>query len=374
MRIHFRRCLLGAVVAAGLTAICTAASAQSEPVKIGVILPIKTSGGQQSLQGAEMAAELINQQGGILGGRQVQLVVYDDNQQPVDGVAAAQRLLNQDKIKFIAGGYGSTVSLAVLQLVRASNALFAIAISKHPDLTSSGYDKVFRMNTPLDMDQAHDDKRVDEYAKPNKIAVVAENTDYGRYVLPSMKKYFGDRFVAGELVEQSLNDFSTVMTKIKGSGADTVCIVFGNDAQATGALRAMDALGLKVKKCAATGGVNNALVHLAGSAAEGLFASEIYDATVAKNALNEKFVRLFQAKFGRIPEKFEALNFETIWLIAKAMDAAGTATDTAKVAAALHKTAWQTPRGEVSFDAGGQASSKDRVNYVVKDGKIVAIE
>ncbi|MCT8178930.1 ABC transporter substrate-binding protein [Variovorax sp. CY25R-8] len=369
-----RRRLLAAV-SATLLATCAAlppaAFAQGEPVKIGVLMPTKSVIGQQGQQGAELAAEMINDQGGILGGRKVQLIVYDSNFQPVEGVAAAQRLINQDRVKFIAGEISSTVALAVLQIARANNVLFMAAVPKHPDLTKSGYDKVFRLTTTLDADSEYFDRQLLERVKPQKLAVVAENTDYGRYVIEGSKKRFGDKFVAGETFELSQSDFSTLMTKVKASGADTVCIVAGKPEQAANALRAMGTVGLQARKCTATGVLNNQILRLAGDAAEGAFGSDIYVST-RRNPLNDEFVKRFQAKHGHVPEKVEVLGFESVWLTAKAMAAAGTSTDTAKVAEALHKNAWTTPRGEIRFDAGGQSQARDYVDFVAKGGKLTA--
>lgn len=364
------RRIAGAVLAA-CTTLPLVAAAQTEPVKIGVLMPTKSVIGQQGQQGADLAAEMLNEQGGILGGRKIQLITYDSNFQPVEGVAAAQRLINQDRVKFIAGEISSTVALAVLQIARANNVLFIAAVPKHPDLTKSGYDKVFRLTTTLDADSEYFDRQLIERVKPQKLAVVAENTDYGRYVIDSSKKRFRDKFVAGETFELSQSDFSTLMTKVKSTGADTVCIVAGKPEQAANALRAMDTVGLQARKCTATGVLNNQIVRLAGEAANGAFGSDIYVSST-RNALNDDFVKRFQAKHGHVPEKVEVLGFESVWVLAKGIAAAGTSTDTAKVAEVLHKNAWTTPRGEIRFDAGGQSQAKDYIDFTVTGGKLAA--
>ena len=107
----------------------------------------------------------------------------------------------------------------------------------------------------------------------------------------------------------------------------------------------------------------------AGASAEGVFSADIY-VPALDNALNKRFVEAFQAKHGRVPEKIEVLGFETVWVAAKAMDKAGSDTDTAAIAEAIRSTEWETPRGVVAFDAEGQASSGDLIRLEVKDGKI----
>lgn len=347
--------------------------AQGAPIKIGLLMPLKSVIGRQGQQGADLAAEMLNEQGGLPGGRKIELVAYDTNFSAVEGVSAAQRLINQDKVQFIAGEISSTPALAVLQIARASNALYMVAVPKHPDITKSGYGRVFRLDTTLDGDAGYTDRYLDEKIKPQKLALVAENSDYGRYSIDSAKKHFGGRFVAGETFELTQNDFTTLMSKVKASGADTVCVVAGKPEQAAAALRAMSTLGLQARRCMAMGVLNAQSVQLAGDAAEGAFGSDIYTATLA-NPLNEQFVKRFRAKYGNTPEKIEELGFESVWLVGKAIAAAGTATDTEKVADVLHKGTWPTPRGDVSFDQGGQALAKRYVDFVVKGGKLIVAD
>jgi branched-chain amino acid transport system substrate-binding protein len=347
----------------------TATQAQPAPIKIGVLMPLKSVIGKQGQQGADLAAEMINEQGGVLGGRRIELVTYDSNFSAVDGVSAAQRLINQDKVQFIAGEIGSTPALAVLQIARSTNTLFMVSVPKHPDITKSGYGRVFRLNTTLDADATYSDKYLEDKVQTKKLAIVAENSDYGRYTIDSSKKHFGARLVGAETFELTQNDFTTLMSKVKASGADTVCIVAGKPEQAAAALRAMSQLGLQARRCMAVGVLNAQSLALAGDAAEGAFGSDIYTASLA-NPLNEQFVKRFQAKYRNTPEKIEELGFEAVWLVAKAIAAAGTASDTEKVAEVLHKGTWPTPRGEISFDQGGQAQAKQYVDFVVKGGKL----
>lgn len=363
---------VGAILLAAWAAVPASALAQGTPIKIGVLMPLKSVIGKQGQQGAELAAELVNEQGGVLG-RKVELVVYDSNLSAVDAVSAAQRLINQDKVQFIAGEIGSTPALAVLQVVRATNTLFMVAVPKHPDVTKSGYGRVFRLNSTLDEDAQYFGNYLLEKVKPKKLVLVAENTDYGRYEVESAKKLFGPQFGGGEIFELTQNDFTTIMTKVKAGGADVVCVVAAKPEQVGAALKAMVQLAVPARRCVDVGGLNAQSTALAGEAAEGAFGVDIYAADT-KNAVNDTFVRRFEAKHGRRPEKIEALGFESVWLVAKGIQAAGTATDTEKVAAALHAGTFQTPRGDLRFDTGGQAVARRYVHFSVKGGKLVTEE
>lgn len=360
--------LAAALVCFGALAPGWAQKPDAGPIKVGLLLPIKSAIGKQAQQGADLAAEMLNEQK-LPDGRKLSLIVYDDNYSPVEAVSAAQRLISQDKVSFIAGSVSSTSALAVLQVARAGGILYFAAIPKHPDLTSSGYDRVFRMNTRLDQDVAYIEAMVRKKLKPTKLAMVVENTDYGRFSLDSATKSFGPALVAGETFELTQNDFSTIMSKVKASGADVVCLVAGKPEHAAAALRAMAQIGLKAKRCGAVSVLNPQTIALAGEAAEGAVGADMYNVGIS-TAVNQEFVKRFTTKYGAPPAAFELLGFESVWVLGKGIQAAGT-TEVAKVAEALHKGKFDTPRGTIVFDRGGQAISDKYVDLVVTGGKMV---
>ena len=89
----------------------------AEPVKIGVMTPLSPPGatllGQFIQRGAEMGAEYVNSEGGVLGGRQLELVIEDDSGTPEKGIAGYRRLVTQKKVSAIIGQVHSSVMLAV---------------------------------------------------------------------------------------------------------------------------------------------------------------------------------------------------------------------------------------------------------------------
>lgn len=362
---------LAALTLGAILGVTFQVSAQAEGIKLGLINPIKTLIGKQNVEGAQLAVEMINQDGGILGGRKIELVTYDTNFAPPDGVAAVQRLLVQDKVKVILGEISSSVALAAIPVVEGEDAIFIASVPKHPDVTKSGYDKIFRMNSTTALDAQSFDKFLLEKIKPEKVAVLAENSDFGRISIAQLKQLFGSKLVYSDTFGMQQSDFAAISTNARSSGADTICIAGSNMEQYGNILRALSDLGFKGHRCLVPGILNSQGVEIAGAAAENVFSADIY-VPALDNAFNKRFVAAFEKKFGRKPEKIEVLGFETVWIAAKSMDKAGTADDTAKIANAIRTGTWETPRGEVTFDKTGQASSGDLIRLAVKSGAIVA--
>jgi branched-chain amino acid transport system substrate-binding protein len=359
-----------ALAAASVLGGARLASAQQPPIRIGVINPTRSLVGQQATQGAQIAAQMINADGGILGGRRVELVVYDSNFQPAEGVAAVQRLLNQDRVRVITGEVSSSVALAVLQVVRGTNALFLAGVPKHPDITRSGYDRVFRMNSTTSMDNEDFEAMLRGPLGNPRLAVLAENSDYGRLVIQETRRMFGPQLGFSDTYEMTQSDFSALVTNARASSPELLCVAGSNMEQYGNILRVARELRVPGRRCALPGILNTRGVQIAAGAAEGAVGMDIYIPTL-DNALNRRFVEAYRARHNETPEKVELLGFESIWIAARAMERAGVADDTRRIADAIRGQAWETPRGTVRFDQSGQASSGRQYRVIVRDGRLV---
>jgi branched-chain amino acid transport system substrate-binding protein len=114
-RVHrkgLRLSLLMAVTAFasfGMTAVVRAAE---PPIKIGVIGEESAVAGASITKAAQLAADEINANGGI-GGRKIQLFIYDDHSSAGDAVRAFQRAASQDHVNAVIASYISEVALAL---------------------------------------------------------------------------------------------------------------------------------------------------------------------------------------------------------------------------------------------------------------------
>jgi ABC-type branched-subunit amino acid transport system substrate-binding protein len=97
------------------------ATTNTSPIKIGLIGPFTGAEGfigPASLKGAQVAADVINANGGILG-RQIQLITADTGGDAVDAVPALRKLINIDRVDMILGPT-SLEAQAVLPILQQS--------------------------------------------------------------------------------------------------------------------------------------------------------------------------------------------------------------------------------------------------------------
>ncbi|MCO5121641.1 MAG: ABC transporter substrate-binding protein, partial [Burkholderiaceae bacterium] len=103
--------LLVAGFCLGLAA--TTVQAQQETLKIGALVTLSGGGaawGQGMQHAAELAADDVNAQGGLeVAGKRykVEVIPYDDKYQANEAVTVANRLVFEDKVKYIIGPVGS---------------------------------------------------------------------------------------------------------------------------------------------------------------------------------------------------------------------------------------------------------------------------
>jgi branched-chain amino acid transport system substrate-binding protein len=100
------------ILAAGLLAL-----AYAQPVQIGLLSPL-TGGaagtGQAQKAGFELALQEINAAGGVLG-EPLEIVLEDTQASPEVALAAFEKLMTEDGVAFVGGGYSSGVTLALVE-------------------------------------------------------------------------------------------------------------------------------------------------------------------------------------------------------------------------------------------------------------------
>ena len=132
-----RRALAG--IATGLTLWAGGASAQTAPLKIGVVNPYSGAMalyGDELTKGFELAVDRVNAAGGVLG-RQV-VLVRGSATTAQEGIAAVEQLVGRDKVDIVTGTYVTAISNAASEAALNNNKLFWETNALARDLTDRG--------------------------------------------------------------------------------------------------------------------------------------------------------------------------------------------------------------------------------------------
>jgi branched-chain amino acid transport system substrate-binding protein len=336
----------------------------AEPVKVGVVLPFSgpvASDGQRTFSGIQLAVDEINANGGIsVAGtkRTIEIIREDSTCNPKMSVAAVEKLMTQDKVSIVIGDFCSTSTLADSEVAKRNEVPQVTPISIAPSITKQGNPWIFRSCDNSDMMARAFVKDAVQTLNIKKWAFLARNDDYGRggvESLSSLVKKEGGQVVAVEYHPQGSTDYYTLLTKIRASKPDGVALI-ANTAEHSVATNQMAELGMlqSIRLLDPTSAYFNPdFLRLTGGNANGMVGPTRYVHTI-DNPANKKFVEAYQKANGQDPDKFAQSAYETVYLIEKAIEAAGS-TAPAAVRDALAKARLQSIQGrEVYFDGANQ--------------------
>ncbi len=202
---------------------------QQGTYKVGVMLPLTGDGAAYGLplqKSVKIAIDEINSKGGV-NGRMLEPVYEDSRCNAKDGNAAAQKLVNIDKVKVIIGGACSGETLGAAPITEAYKVVLISPSATSPDVTKAG-DFVFRV-APSD---AYAGIVAANYAYTNmearKAAIISESTDYAQGLRKVFKENFeklGGKVVSDETYNPEDTDFRTQVTKVKSAEPDVVYLL-----------------------------------------------------------------------------------------------------------------------------------------------------
>jgi branched-chain amino acid transport system substrate-binding protein len=350
----------------------------AEPVKIGMIFPVTGKvayDGQAVVSGCKAAISYLNEKGGILGGRKLELELIDSVCQPAQAVSAAKRLITQYNSQAIIGDFCSNATSALQQVTEESKVVLITPVAVSPMLTERGAKFFFRNNSTSAMHAKTYAKFVSEVLKLKTLAIVAKNDEYGQLEMKIYnqlyQEYGNPKIVYSGFFGSTDEDFSPQLTKAKSMKADGVYIVAQTE-QGANVIKQMRNLGMTNAQVLGSGAFYNPkLVELAGKACEGMYVYTGYDPG-AKNPGMKLFLDEYPKRSGKECGLYEAMGWDTVFILANAIDKAGTEKDGAKIAEQVRRTNFDGPRGRVTFDEKGQAQITTKIVQVQK-GKFVRV-
>ena len=216
-----------------------AATGDVSEVKVGFIWPL-TGGsatiGQQHNDGALMAIDEINANGGIksLGGAKIVPVVTDSESLPDVGATQAERLITNENVPIFTGCYNSAVCLPVAEVAERYETPFISQGGVANAVTESGYKWVVRVNNKATYDVEEMLRGIDLISEENGIevktyALIYESTDWGSDNAKIWKEFADERgweCVLDEPVTVGQSDMSSQVMKIKAANPDVVNVSF----------------------------------------------------------------------------------------------------------------------------------------------------
>jgi len=356
----------------------------AEPVVIGLQGPITgpwAYEGEMAKQSCEIAAQLINQKGGILGGRMVELRVVDDAGEPKTGALAAQKLVGQKDVVAAVSTYGSSIcepASNIYEKFKKVNIGYGVTAVR---LTQRDFKYFFRTCGRDDSQGAFFAKAVPAKFNAKRIAIMHDNTAFGKGLAEDTKRALKGMIDAGKVeivyydaITPGEKDFRVTLTKLRETKPQ-VWYFTGYYAEAALLVSQARDIGITCPFVGGNAAINDEFVKIAGlNTAKGCFmTNEPLPADLPYPEAKE-FLKAYKDKFGEIPSSpWPIYAADALNIIAYAVDKTGS-TNADILADYLRNKVDGVPgiTGPIGFTEQGDREGVPFYLYVVDDaGHIV---
>ncbi len=303
----------------------------SAPIRVGALFP--TSGplatlGKASMDGAQIAVDLINSQGGI-DGRQVELVKGDPSSAST-AVSEATRLTTKEHVRVVMGTYASDLALAASAAAARNGAFYWETDAISDELTDRGLQNFFQFPYTASANGANAADMVKDLVQPvigpTKVVIVHNESSYGTLVASGAEeqaKQNGLTVLGNYSYPTDTNDQSSLALRIKQANPDVVIAAsYQNDAVLL--QKALSQHEVKLAAFIGTGGIYGlpAFSEALGGQATGLFDTEgsaaVPDSTLSPDAqkLRATFTEKWTASHdGVAPTFLPTIAFDATWVL-----------------------------------------------------------
>lgn len=347
-------------------------------IKVGVASPYTgdtADGGIQIWQGAQLAADEINAQGGLLGNK-VEIVPADDSADPNKALTVAQGLVSQGIVAVI-GHKDSGVSIPASAVYHAAGIVEITPTSSNPQLTAQGFDTVFRV-CPIDKTQG---PVLAEFMIQklglNKIAVLYANTAYGEGLnteFQARATALGITPVLTQQINRGDKDFSAALKAIQPLNPQAIFYA-GSLPEAIIIVQQMKELGIKATFVGGDTLFQPEFALQAGSASEGAYVSSFFpDLSQSTDQAAKNWIASYRDTFKRDPGGNSSGGYVAAMSAFQAIKNANS-TDSGQIKAALKKLDMSSFIGRIAFDANGDLQDQRAHLHLfqVKDGEFTPV-
>ncbi len=325
----------------------------ADPIKIGLILPMT---GQQATTGRQIDAAVklyLAQNGNMIAGRKVEVIVKDDATVPDTTRRLAQELVVQEKVVALAGFGITPAAMATAPIATQSKTPMVVMAAATSAITEAS---PFVVRTSFTLPQAS--VAIAEWANKNGIKkVVTLVSDYAPGI--DAERFFADRIVlnSGTVMEKLRTplrspDFAPVLQKVRDAKPDALFVFLPSGQGAAFmkqfAERGLDKAGIRL---IGTGDItDDDQLNDMGDVAMGVVTAHHYAAN-HKSAVNQKFVEAFKkANNGMRPNFMAVGGYDGMRVIMEALKVTKGAGGEALLNA-MKGQVFESPRGQVLIDA-----------------------
>jgi branched-chain amino acid transport system substrate-binding protein len=370
---QFVLCLLCAIALVSCTGARSDSGSEIVIGEFGSLTGTTATFGISTKNGIDMAIDAINKSGGLLG-KQVRVMVEDDQGKPEEAQTVVTKLITKDQVIAVLGEVASSRTMAAAPVAQQNGIPLISPSSTNPKVTQTG-DYIFRVCFIDPFQGLVMAKFATNTLKVKNVAVLRDiKNDYSvglAGVFIENFKSMGGNVVANESYSEGDTDFSAQLTSIKARNPQAVFLP-GYYTEVGLVVRQAKKLGLTVPFMGGDGWDSPRLIEIGGDALNGSYYSNHFSVSDPSPAI-QKFVSDYKARYGETPDALAGLGFDAASILFDAIKRANS-TDGAKVRDAIAQTKdFPGVTGKITLDKDRNAV-KPAVVLQVKEGTLNYVE
>jgi branched-chain amino acid transport system substrate-binding protein len=325
LRVSRRRLLTTGAALAGVSALGFPAISygQSDKIKIGHLTPLTGflgAIGSYAQLGVKLAAEELNQSGGILG-RQIDLI-SEDSVNPATASTKAQRMIEQDGAVVLLGEISSASSLTIMQVAQRNKKVFFSTGARSDALRGKDCNRyAFHCDIPntVMVNAVGTALKEKGMVKGRKFFTLTADYIFGHDLLKAAKLFFAANdanLIGDELIATDVTDFSPYLLKVRQAKPDVVCCNLAGN-QVTNLVKQYAEFGFPYPLVGFNLNTGDAWAAGAGNLS-GTWPTVWYH--TLDNPQSKAFVAAFTKKYGKPPENHAWIDYVTLKLLAQAVN------------------------------------------------------
>jgi len=330
---------------------------EEETIRIGGIGPLSAPGsvvGGIAMQFAmNLAVQDINEAGGVLG-KPLELIFADTEGLPERGVAVVERLITENGVVAVTGEYHSAVGLPVADVCHEYGIPVLFSETWSDKITETGYPEVFRIAPASSMNSRASAEWLANVGVEHVVSIV-ENTDYGIGQNDSDQAFFEELGITSDevfFVELGTEDFLPILNRIQAMDPPPDAIRVAVTGETSYNLeQQMAELGIAPSE-QTIGTANQVAIQpeFWESVPNGnyyVFALVGLPPTLY-NDTTRHVAEAYKAQFDTDPPSYALEAYDSIWILADAIERAGT-TEPQALIKALEETDIELAQGRYWF-------------------------
>jgi branched-chain amino acid transport system substrate-binding protein len=342
-----------------------------------------STNGKNTQDGYELALKRINENGGVkVGGKsyKLKIVYYDDESTPARAAQLAERLINQDGVKYMLGPYSSGLTTAIAPVTEKYKIPMVEGNGASLSLFNKGYKYLFATlsTTEFYLKSAVElmaEKASEIGKKPSqvKIAMAFENDPFSRDIRAGVvedAKRHGMRVVIDDKLPPELNDMAATLTKVRALKPDLL-VVSGHAKGATLVVRQTDEMKIRTPMMATTHCDSAKVAETMPAESEGFLCASQWDRSLKYSdkwfGRAEDYAQMFDRMFHYSPPYQAAESTAAVLVFVDAFERCD-CFEPGKLRDAIAATNMETFYGNIKFDKTGKNIAKPMILYQVQKG------